>query len=121
MQLRFRQIHAGTDTNRGLRLPLQPVPQAVWALFAGANLPKSALEVTGAEHVTWYQASDKVRRGFCYKCGSWLFWEPIFRDWTCISLGSLDGPTGLALERHIFVAHKGDYYTIDDGLPQNDN
>jgi len=33
----------------------------------------------------------------------------------------LDGPTGLVLERHIFVAHKGDYYTIGDGLPQNEH
>lgn len=87
--------------------------------FAGANLPKAALQITGAENITWYRSSEKVRRGFCATCGAWLFWEPIFRDWTSVALGSLDGASGLALERHIFVAHKGDYYTIDDGLPQN--
>ena len=89
--------------------------------FAGANLPKTALQITGAENITWYQSSEKVRRGFCATCGSWLFWEPIFRDWTSVALGSLDGASGLALERHIFVACKGDYYTIGDGLPQNAN
>jgi hypothetical protein len=88
--------------------------------FAGANLPKTSLEITGAENLTWYQSSEKVRRGFCSRCGSWLFWEPIFRDWTSVALGSIEGQTGLQLERHIFVAHKGDYYTINDGLPQND-
>ncbi|KIN63152.1 Glutathione-dependent formaldehyde-activating GFA [Sulfitobacter noctilucicola] len=32
--------------------------------------------------------------------------------------GTLDAPTGIATEKHIFVADKGDYYTIADGLPQ---
>jgi hypothetical protein len=47
-----------------------------------------------------------------------MFWEPLFRDWTSISLGVFDGPTGAKLEQHIFVANKGDYYDIADGLPQ---
>ncbi len=89
--------------------------------FASANLPKTAVELSGAENLTWYQSSEKVRRGFCSKCGSWLFWEPLFRDWTSVALGSLDGPTGVTLERHIFVAYKGDYYSIGDGLPQNEH
>ena len=88
--------------------------------FASANLPKSGVSLTGAEHITWYQSSEKVRRGFCSKCGSWLFWEPVFRDWTSVALGSIDGPTSLKLERHIYVAEKGDYYEIADGLPQNE-
>ena len=89
--------------------------------FASANLPKTAVQLLGEDHITWYQSSEKVRRGFCSRCGSCLFWEPIFRDWTSVALGSLDAPTGVRLERHIFVAHKGDYYDIADGLPQNDH
>jgi hypothetical protein len=89
--------------------------------FASANVPKSAVTLSGAENLTWYQSSEKVRRGFCATCGSWLFWEPIFRDWTSVALGSINGATGLVLERHIFIAHKGDYYTIGDDLPQNEN
>lgn len=88
--------------------------------FSSANVPKSAVRIEGAEHLTWYRSSEKVRRGFCSHCGSALFWEPVFRDWTSVALGAIDGPTGLALERHIFVAEKGDYYAIGDGLPQND-
>jgi hypothetical protein len=86
--------------------------------FASANVNKSDLELTGAEHLSWYHASEKVRRGFCSKCGSWMFWEPIHRDWTSISLGVFDGATSVKLEQHIFVANKGDYYEITDGLSQ---
>jgi hypothetical protein len=86
--------------------------------FASANVPKSAVRLTGGEHITWLQSSEKIRRGFCARCGSWLFWEPLHRDWTSVALGAIDGPTGVQLERHIFVAEKGDYYTLGDGLPQ---
>lgn len=72
----------------------------------------------GAELITWFKSSEKIRRGFCAKCGSWLFWEPLHRDWTSVALGAIDGATGVQLERHIFVAEKGDYYTLGDGLPQ---
>ena len=89
--------------------------------FASANVPKSAVDISGAENLTWYPSSEKVRRGFCSTCGSSLFWEPIFRDWTSVALGSLDGPTQLKLERHIYVANKGDYYALADGLPQNEH
>jgi len=88
--------------------------------FASANIPKSSVSIEGAEHLTWYRSSEKVKRGFCSKCGSWLFWEPVFLDWTSVALGSIEGKTGLNLERHIFVAEKGDYYELADGLPQNE-
>jgi hypothetical protein len=86
--------------------------------FASANVPRTALVVTGEENVTWYQSSARVRRGFCSTCGSFLFWDPLARDWTGIALGAFDTPTGTHLEKHIFVAEKGDYYDIIDGLPQ---
>ena len=35
-----------------------------------------------------------------------------------LEAGAIDSPTGGQLTRHIFVADKGDYYQIDDGLPQ---
>lgn len=87
--------------------------------FASCNVPKAALTVTGEEHVSWYQSSAKVRRGFCARCGSTLFWDPPARDWTSIAMGAFDSPTETHLEKHIFVAEKGDYYEIGDGLPQN--
>lgn len=34
-------------------------------------------------------------------------------------MGAFDGLTETKLGRHIFVADKGEYYDISDGLPQN--
>lgn len=87
--------------------------------LASANVKKSSIQFLTSETLAWFQSSEKVKRGFCSKCGSTLFWEPIFRDWTSVALGAIEGETGLCLERHIFVAEKGDYYTLADGLPQN--
>jgi hypothetical protein len=33
-------------------------------------------------------------------------------------MGAFDEPTGTKLAVHIFVADKGDYYDIADGVPQ---
>ncbi len=52
-------------------------------------------------------------------CGSSLFWDPIEKDWTSIAMGAFDESTHTKLGKHIFVANKGDYYEIADGLPQN--
>jgi len=68
--------------------------------------------------VAWYAASDMAKRGFCPRCGSFLFWTAHDEDTISFSLGSLDEPTGLRLEKHIFTADKGDYYDITDGVPQ---
>ena len=50
--------------------------------------------------------------------GSFLFWDAIKGDTIAVAMGAFDLPTGTALAMHIFVADKGDYYEIADGLPQ---
>jgi hypothetical protein len=35
-------------------------------------------------------------------------------------LGAFDTPTRTKLAIHIFVSEKGDYYELNDGLPQNE-
>ena len=87
--------------------------------WASTDLPRAAVTVHGGEAVTWYRSSEKVRRGFCSTCGSFLFWDPIGRDTLSIAMGAFEQPTGTRLARHIFVADQGDYYDIADGLPQN--
>lgn len=87
--------------------------------FASTNVRRADLELHGEQHLSWYGSSAKVRRGFCSRCGSWLFWDPPAHDWTSVAMGAFERPTGTQLERHIFVAEKGDYYAIGDGLPQN--
>ena len=88
--------------------------------FASTDLPRAAVTIHGADRVTWFQSSERVRRGFCAGCGSSLFWDPVFRDYIAIAMGAFDKPTGTRLEKHIFVADKGDYYDIADGLPQHE-
>ncbi len=87
-------------------------------VFASTDVPKSAVTIRGEDNITWHPSSEKVRRGFCATCGSSLFWAPVFRDWIGIAMGAFDTPTETRLGVHIFVADKGDYYDIADGLPQ---
>ena len=87
--------------------------------WASTNVPRTRLTILGAEKVTWFQSSEKVRRGFCSICGSFLFWDPVHADFIAIGMGAFEAPTGTHLTRHIFVADKGDYYEIADGLPQS--
>ena len=88
-------------------------------VFASTEVPKAAILFTAQDSLRWYHSSSKVRRGFCGTCGASLFWEPLFHDWTAVAMGAFDGSTGTRLTLHIFVADKGDYYDIADGLPQN--
>lgn len=87
--------------------------------WASADIARESLSVDGADQLTWFQASERVRRGFCSTCGAFLFWDPIGKDHIAVAMGALDAPTGVELEKHIFVAEKGDYYEIADGLPQS--
>jgi hypothetical protein len=87
--------------------------------FASTDLPRRTVTIQGAENVTWFRSSEKVRRGFCSICGSAMFWDPTHRDFIAVAMGAFDKPTGARLAKHIFVADKGDYYEIADGVPQH--
>ncbi|MFC5353823.1 GFA family protein [Azospirillum himalayense] len=81
------------------------------------TIPRETVAVSDSEGtLSWYQSSGKAQRGFCSRCGSSLFWNGDGSDLFDVAAGSLDQPTGLATLRHIHVADKADYYTIDDGL-----
>ena len=91
-------------------------------IFASTEVPCTALKIKGSENVSWFQSSEKVRRGFCSSCGASLFFDPLDKEkhnWIGISMGVFDTPTNTEMALHIFVAEKGDYYKITDGLPKN--
>ena len=88
-------------------------------VFASTDVPRAAVTIRGGDALTWFRSSAKVRRGFCATCGSSLFFDPLHHDWIGIAMGAFDAPTHTRLALHIFVAEKGDYYDIADGLPQN--
>lgn len=86
--------------------------------FAATTCKRDSLSFDSDETLAWYESSAGINRGFCARCGSSLFWKDSRRDEIDILAGTLDMPTGLKLVDHIFVADKGDYYEITDGLPQ---
>ena len=86
--------------------------------YAATNVADADLRVEGQEKITWYEASASAKRGFCSVCGSVLFWKHNEADDISVMAGAFEQPSGLKGEVHIFVADKGDYYEIDDGLPQ---
>ena len=87
--------------------------------WASTDVARADLTIHGAENLTWFRSSEKGRRGFCSTCGSVLFWDPLGKDLVGVAMGAFDQPTDTQLGIHIYVAEKGDYYEIADGLPQN--
>ena len=74
--------------------------------------------------VTWQsrKTSEHVSpggglRGFCTDCGSGLYFRAADGAFS-LEAGAIESPSGGQLARHIFVANKGDYYDLTDGLPQ---
>ncbi len=88
--------------------------------FVSTDVPRSAVTIEGTDKIGWFQSSEKARRGFCSVCGSSLFWDPLHRDWIGIAMGAFDTPTQTRLAVHIYMADKGDYYDVADGVQQFD-
>jgi hypothetical protein len=83
-----------------------------------ADLPRERLTLTHDATLRWYESSPGVRRGFCSGCGASLFWGAEGSGRISVAAGTLDDPTGLTTAGHIYVAHRGDWEIIADGLPQ---
>jgi hypothetical protein len=75
------------------------------------------VEFEAKDGLAWYPSSSFAQRGFCRTCGSSLFWRRNGSADVSIAAGAVDDPTGLRSERHIYVADKGDWYAMTDGLP----
>ncbi|MFY1825679.1 GFA family protein [Myxococcus fulvus] len=88
--------------------------------FVSTDVPRSAVTIEGGDKVSWFQSSEKARRGFCSVCGSSLFWDPLQRDWIGIAMGAFDTPTQTRVALHIYLANKGDYYDLEEGTPRFD-
>jgi hypothetical protein len=90
-------------------------------VVAATQVLVADLQLLEAGTLAWYQSSDTAERGFCGRCGGNLFWRQTGATVEVMSVmaGTLDVPTGLSIDRHIFVADKSDYYDILDGLPQS--
>jgi hypothetical protein len=89
---------------------------------AYAAVDRGHFELTERRGLKWYASSPNVRRGFCVECGSCLFFDEAGDPKLAFCAGTLDEPTNLRSKAHIFVASKGDYYTMaEDGLLRFDD
>ena len=81
------------------------------------------LALLGDSTLRWFTSPESdasARRGFCAQCGTLLFWDAPGRASLSIAAGTLDPPTGLHAQAHIYTAGAADYYPLpDDGLPRH--
>jgi hypothetical protein len=122
-------IHAGQCLCGGVRYRVRGPLRGVIAChcsqcrrtsghFAAMTSAAAAdVELLTSDSLVWYRSSDTAERGFCRICGGNLFWRRFGADDISIGAGTLDLPTGLSLEKHIFVADKSDYHELGDDLP----
>ena len=94
--------------------------------FVSTDIVTGALDLSGADKVTRYQSSQKVRWGFCSVCGSTLFFDPLFHDWTAIAMGLSTPRPGrllagifLCLKRQIIIRLKMGFHKIKPKLQRN--
>jgi hypothetical protein len=89
---------------------------------AYTSIESEYLNLVEQRGLKWFRSetdeTPNVHRGFCAECGSSLFWHPKDQEKIAVAAGSLDGPTGLQTIGHIWISQKGDYYVMNDDLPQ---
>lgn len=85
---------------------------------AWIHVPALQIELLRYDTLEWFDSMDQASKGFCAECGSSLFWSLEGRDGWSIAAGSFDTPLPATLSHHCFTSEKGDYYSLEDGLPQ---
>jgi hypothetical protein len=85
---------------------------------ASFDADEGTLDWLCREALALYATPAGARRGFCAACGASLFFRAKDGAFS-VEAGVIVGATGGGLASHIFVAGKGDYYDLTDGLPQH--
>ena len=85
---------------------------------AMTSVGSADLQLGASATLTWYRSSAGAERGFCRVCGGNLFWRQLDGDTISIAAGTLDAPTGLIVEKHIYVGDKSDYDGLNDEFPK---
>lgn len=68
----------------------------------------------GTPLITYWQSSENVKRKFCGKCGSNLFFEREGGEWMAIAMGILDDDPGITNIAHIYADDKASWAVIPD-------
>jgi hypothetical protein len=92
---------------------------------AYTSVDKSDLVLLSQQSLKWYHdKSPDTYRGFCGDCGASLFWDSAglnnlsSSNQMSVAAGTLDSGHGLKTIGHIYVSEAGEYYQIEDDLPQ---
>lgn len=86
---------------------------------ASIDVDARALRWRRQGHVRRFRHDSGSVRAFCGRCGTKLWFE-YAGGGLSLEAGLLDRPTGARMAAHIFVADKGDFHDIADGLPQRE-
>ncbi len=86
--------------------------------YATTDAAVADVNISGSDKIGSFRASPDAQRAFCRDCGSPLYWKADGRARLSLMAGLFPNPTGLKGGSHIFCADKGDFYEINDGLPQ---
>jgi len=84
-------------------------------------VPNATAGFSPAGGVRWYPSGVLAERGLGPVYGGFQFSRHRDAPMITFALGARDGPTGRPTPTHIFVADKGNYDEIADGLPQKEN
>lgn len=84
---------------------------------ASFDVDEAEMDWRRRDGLATFETPGGGQRGFCAHCGSSLWFRSSAGEFS-VEAGAVSGPTGGRLTIHIFVASKGDYYEIDDGLLQ---
>lgn len=77
---------------------------------------RAQFEMTRGE-ASWFQSSDHVRRGFCGRCGTPLFYDMPDAGFINVTLGSLDEPERIKPEAQSNLGGKMHWFADLDSLP----
>ncbi len=75
-------------------------------------VPVVDVEVSGTEHLVWYQSSAAARRAFCATCGARVLKEVTEAGRWLISAGLIEGPTGRRIIKNLWADSKPDWYDL---------
>lgn len=75
-------------------------------------VPRTEVELSGADALVWYQSSDAARRAFCGTCGGRVLKEVTGAGRWLISAGLVDGPVGKRIIKNLWEQSKPDWYDL---------
>lgn len=91
--------------------------RAVGNVFATlVPVRRDSLSWTGSP--TFFQSSNRAKRGFCAACGTPLTFAYDDSDWICVTLGSLDDPASVPPIVHYGIESQVPWLHIQDDLPR---